>query len=318
VERKAWTDEGGGVDSVPSAGSRPRAITLRVVGGNAESGREDGSSRVSPSSAGGCAASLGAAASGAEWAFLSDSEIQELAERRLRGLILPALLQRLSRREIISILLAQSDLAALPRTDSADAGAGAAEEAAGARAPEATAPKFGSAEKSIVQGSGSPPAEPKWPWRAAPAATWADDVVPLCSTPPAAHELPNLSAQAPLDDAQLQLAAALAKADAALARNESACKSDRESASAPAIRSDDLPLQSDERVQRMMKNEMTLKHLADGAQHLLLQAKMEKYCDAVMVEEPRCAEDGQRIRHLLRKLPAERHSPVVRTVPKAA
>lgn len=41
------------------------------------------------------------------WAYLSDGEMRELAEQVLRGLVAPSLLQRLSRREVVSLLAAQ-------------------------------------------------------------------------------------------------------------------------------------------------------------------------------------------------------------------
>lgn len=50
------------------------------------------------------------------WIYFSDSEIQELAENRLHGLVAPELLRRLCRREVVSLLLAYGEPQPAPNT----------------------------------------------------------------------------------------------------------------------------------------------------------------------------------------------------------
>jgi len=235
------------------------------------------------------------------WALLSDSEMVELAERALRGMVVPELLRRLSRREIVSLLMAQQEM-----------GAGSTSGAVGPSANAMEARQKAAARPGDVAGGGSPgrldighptsaaapgrhwesPAPSRTASLAAPA-SWAGDP-PYGLPPPTMPELPKpwgqegprfvtarlLSSppsekpcwlQESMDSTQAELTTALAKAQSALGWSQQLAKTSNNSESL----NEHMRVVFDERAQRLMRNEDTLKQLAEGAQRLLQQAKLE-------------------------------------------
>lgn len=216
-----------------------------------------------------------------DWALLSDSEMIELAERVLHGMIVPALLRRLSRREIVSLLMARHEM-----------GGGAACSTQGPSScvePKVKARTcFREALGSTSPGRGTGAAAPAQPlvqpspWRDDPA-NWGD----LRIVPPTMPELPNpwdgshfvtaryLTAPGErefLADSQAELRARSTKADGGSGDGtETQVRGQHEEQTAE----DAAKVQFSERAQRLMRNEDTLKQLAQGAQRLLEKAKME-------------------------------------------
>jgi len=129
-----------------------------------------------------------------DWALLSDGEMIELAERVLRGMVVPELLRRLSRREIISLLMAQHDMGvavapgSLGRSNCLEsatkAGARPGDAAGGAsldRSTEVPAPPlrhqggYDDLPRSPRPWGPLPPSPPPPPPVPAPSPAWRDD-----------------------------------------------------------------------------------------------------------------------------------------------
>lgn len=191
-------------------------------------------------------------------AVLSDSELATFAENALQGMVAPELLQRLSRPEIVSLLVAQLDMCT--RCSVADAG----------RSNSVEPQKVSLARPGDAAGGGSPAlpvaralsslrhtaSHEQLPRSAvlAPPGSWSG--AGPSPSPPSAARLPK-------DAHQLRQRDAL---------KEHLC-GDLQIEPSEDAASELLHMQFSERVQKLLRAEDTLRQLAKGAQRLLQQAK---------------------------------------------
>lgn len=278
--------------------------------GKTESTRATCDSACSPN-----AAALGYRDPG--WVFYSDAEMIEFAERTLCGVVAPTLLRRLTRREIVTLVMAQLDMSPSGTPVATSPSDATQTFQTGLAASEKTLPlalgRFGEARPGDAAGGGGgaiaksalaaiPPDE-----QPPPISEQAEKLMalPCAIEPPSAVVSPPMMVemgnpwlpQERFDSPQSELVRALAKAESALAFGTTTSEppvvaippmslpvtQSSAGGGKSAVPSKDFPtyeesqgnLVQEERTKRLLRNEDTLRQLAEGAHRLLIQAKIE-------------------------------------------